>query len=246
MSDRHRQWQEIKANYLRQIKKCLADVDHPQRLEILANVSEHLDNKYAELSAAQQSWEGYQQIITEMGPPQEYAELLEEEKPSAAKSTSGVNTFLAVVFVIVLIIVGGYLIYNTEKAVPVEPPAEPYVESVTVQVREVAGSELAEQLQGRWVTVDFVRKIDYFIPGQKQWTGEFFLKGLAFYEDGTTSGPWEWNEEYLRHTGSQILSHITIRQIQDLMYLFIEWNSGDVTTHEEEPWYYVLKKQNEG
>jgi len=76
MTSQNKQWQDVKENYLKLIEKKLAQVDHPRRAEILANVSEHLDSKYAELTEEKQNWETFQQIITEMGPPEEYAELL--------------------------------------------------------------------------------------------------------------------------------------------------------------------------
>ena len=76
MTSEYQQWQEIKANYLKLIEKSLAQVDHPQRSEVLANVCEHLESKYNELSPEQRNWESFQQIITEMGPPEEYADLL--------------------------------------------------------------------------------------------------------------------------------------------------------------------------
>lgn len=234
MTDASRQWQDIKTTYLKQIEKCLGDIDHPQREDILANVAEHLDNKYAELSPAQQNWESYQQIITEMGPPEDYAELLAEEKTPAASNTFGLNAFLAVVFVIVLMIVGGYLIYtakNTSFAVPPVLPA-----------RQVAETELAEVLPGRWITVDFVRNTDYFKPGEKQWTGDLYLKGLTFYEDGTTSGPWTWTQDRLYHPGAHTSARYEIKQIQGIPYLFMEWMSGDVTIRGENPRYYVLRK----
>lgn len=94
MSSENKQWQEMKESYLKLIEKGLARVDHPQRSEILANVRDHLDNKYAELSPDQHTWESFQQIITEMGPPEEYAELLNVNgHPSSySEKASPINT----------------------------------------------------------------------------------------------------------------------------------------------------------
>lgn len=113
MTSQNKQWQDVKDNYLKLIEQKLAQVDHPRRAEILTNVSEHLDNKYAELSPEQQNWENFQQIITEMGPPEEYAELLNVESADK-KKRFGINEFLAILFVIVLAAVGGYLIYTAK------------------------------------------------------------------------------------------------------------------------------------
>lgn len=73
------QWLDVKEAYLKQIERYLAQVDHPRRPEILRDVKKHMDEKYGHLSAEQRNWDGYQQIVTEMGPPQEYAELLAED-----------------------------------------------------------------------------------------------------------------------------------------------------------------------
>ncbi|MDH4203727.1 MAG: DUF1700 domain-containing protein [Phycisphaerae bacterium] len=121
MNSQNKQWQEIKANYLKLIEKNLAQVDHPQRSEILANVREHLENKYAELFPEQKNWESFQQIITEMGPPEEYAELLTENHTPMAKTTSMVNTLLAILFVSVLVVVGSYLVNTVQNS---QPPIE--------------------------------------------------------------------------------------------------------------------------
>jgi hypothetical protein len=40
MNPENQQWQETKENYLKQIEKSLAQVHHPQRADILANVRE--------------------------------------------------------------------------------------------------------------------------------------------------------------------------------------------------------------
>ena len=129
------QWQDVKENYLNLIEQTLAQVDHPRRAEILDNVREHLENKYAELSPEQQSWENFQQIITEMGPPEEYAELLGEDNTPTTKTTSGINTFLAILFVIVLAAVGSYLIYTAQKTSPAKTNfKEPLDKEVTVDV----------------------------------------------------------------------------------------------------------------
>ena len=84
MSSEQQQWENIRDNYLKMIQKNLAQVDHFRREEILGNVREHLESKYAELNPEQHKWENYQQIITEMGPPEEYAELLDVDRPPSS------------------------------------------------------------------------------------------------------------------------------------------------------------------
>ncbi len=231
MTSEYPQWAKLKNNYLKQVEQALASTNHPKSNDVLRDVDEHLERKYTELEPDKQNWEGYQQILIEMGPPDEYAELLSEETTAAVKNTSGINTFLAAVFVIVLIIVGGYLIYNAKNA-----PAP----ATTSRVVEF---EPDERVLGKWITVDFVQKIEYFKPEQQQWIGDLYLKGLTFYEDGTTSGPWTWTQGLLIHPGDHTSARYVIKSLQGANYLFMEWISGDVTIRREQPWYYVLKKE---
>lgn len=112
MSSTHKQWNNIKGNYLSLIEKSLAQVAQSRRNEILNNVCSHLDSKFAELSQQEQNWENFQQIITEMGPPEEYAELLAEEIPITPKQKVGVKIPLAILCLVVLAVLGSYLVYQ--------------------------------------------------------------------------------------------------------------------------------------
>ena len=237
MTSEHKQWENIKENYLKLVQKNLAQVDHPQRTEILANVREHLDNKYTELFPEQKSWEGYQQIITEMGPPEEYAELLTEEKMPAVTNKFGINEFLAIVFVVVLIVIGGYLIYTAKEA------PTPKIAKKTFEF------ESDERVLGKWGTVDFVKMIDDFDPKKKNWQGELFLLSLEFKDNGKIH--WEAKDRkkmMLEWTKGKVEpldkrpSFYYLRNINGHQFLFYEWVSGDVTERGREPAYYVLKR----
>ena len=46
--------------------------------QILADVRNHLEQRFCELGSNEQNWENFQAIITEMGPPSNYVELLVE------------------------------------------------------------------------------------------------------------------------------------------------------------------------
>jgi hypothetical protein len=96
---------------------------------------------------------------------------------------------------------------------------------------------------GTWEAIDFVETPEEFDPGQRQWTGDFYLKGLSFYEDGRTSGSWTWEKGRLWHPEDQMEARYVIKQIDGLSYLFMEeWRSGDVTTGGQKAGYYVMKK----
>lgn len=94
---------------------------------------------------------------------------------------------------------------------------------------------------GNWQSVDFVRKIEYFEPGEKKWNDDLYLKGLEFYKGGTTSGPWTWKKGYLWHPDDRTKARYIIKELGGKRYLFMEWMSGDVTIRGQKPWYYVMK-----
>ncbi len=71
-----RMWAEVKADYLKRVEQTLSAVRHPRSFEILADVGGHLERRFAELGSAQRTWDSFQKIITEMGPPSDYAELV--------------------------------------------------------------------------------------------------------------------------------------------------------------------------
>lgn len=230
------QWQDVKESYLRQIEKSLAQTDHPRRSEILSNVREHLDEKYTTLPPDQRNWEGYQQIITEMGPPEDYAELLTEER-TAERSRFGINEVLAIIFVVTLIAIGIYLVKTAQRM----PPSQPATGAYTF--------EIDEALAGKWVTVDFVRTIDGFRPSQKSWRDELYLSEMQFNRDGTFLAK-DKDKEYTGHwtkgkvqPDAERPAVYEIRNIDGNDYLFYEWISGDVAIRGMEPWYYVLVKE---
>jgi len=100
------------------------------------------------------------------------------------------------------------------------------------------------QVIGEWESVDFVADISGFNPDHPNWTGELFLKGLTFREDGRTAKPWlTWTKGVLIHHGDKTASHYEIREIKGMSYMFFEWKSGDVTISGMKPHYYVLKKK---
>jgi len=101
-------------------------------------------------------------------------------------------------------------------------------------------------VEGSWTSVDFVRTVEQFQPGAKQWKGDLFLKGLSFYEDGRTSGPWVWTKGWLQHPGDKSEGRYWVRDINGAKYLYMEWISGDVTIRGQQPWLYVMEKNTSG
>lgn len=111
MISQNKTWDCVKAEYLRQVEKALSSVKHPRSKEVLDDVRCHLDKRFAELETAQQSWENFQKIITEMGPPSDYAELLDLH---AARPGPGVGRKYLLWFgLAAIVIIGGAIVLST-------------------------------------------------------------------------------------------------------------------------------------
>ncbi len=134
MTTENRQWQQIKENYLQQIREVLSAANQPGSEEIIDEVNSHLDRRFAELKADQQSWENFQKIIMEMGPPSDYAELL-DSVTSPAKRHHSVKYIL--VGILGLIVIAAVVILTmwiiTQQAKPVTP--EKFLENFSRNVR---------------------------------------------------------------------------------------------------------------
>lgn len=98
---------------------------------------------------------------------------------------------------------------------------------------------------GKWVSVDFVKEVNEFKPGQRQWRGDFFLKDMEFNPDGTTTFGWFWTKGWIIDYGSDVKAEYEIRRIDGMTYLFLPWLSGDVTIRHQRPEYYVLERVSE-
>lgn len=121
MTSENTMWEELKTEYLNKVRKELSSVRHPRREEVLADVSSHLDRRFTELESNEQNWENFQTVITEMGPPRDYAELLEPE--AAGKKVVLPRSLLWIALCLAGVIAGVILWRTGEfyKAKPVTP-----------------------------------------------------------------------------------------------------------------------------
>lgn len=78
MTSANSQWDATRNEYLAKIEQALQDAPGSERKQILGDVTFHLDKRFDELGPEEQTWENIQQIITEMGPVEDYAELLDQ------------------------------------------------------------------------------------------------------------------------------------------------------------------------
>ena len=118
MTSEGKTWKSLRGEYLRQVEKALSSVRHPRARDVLDDVGAHLDRRLAELAPEQQTAENLRAIIADMGPPADYAELLEPERAAGRAATQGRSLWwgvLAGAVVVVLAIVAIVAIRGTES-----------------------------------------------------------------------------------------------------------------------------------
>ncbi|MHC5059673.1 MAG: DUF4019 domain-containing protein [Planctomycetota bacterium] len=103
-------WNSVKAGYLEQVQKVLASAGNREKKQVLEDVSSHLDSRYAELSEDERTWENFQQIITEMGPASDYAELLETGNPEKRKYTRPKSQYISFAIGVIVIIIASAIL----------------------------------------------------------------------------------------------------------------------------------------
>jgi hypothetical protein len=102
-----RMWCEVKVDYLKRLEQALSVARHPRSFEILADVSSHLDRRFAELEPQNRNWENFQKIATEMGPPSEYTELVGQEQGRNMATPSA--RYVITLFLILVAVTAGMI-----------------------------------------------------------------------------------------------------------------------------------------
>lgn len=107
---------------------------------------------------------------------------------------------------------------------------------------------------GKWESVDYVTYTNEFVPGQKQFEGELYLKAYAFAPKGkmfTANNTGNralaeiektWTKGLILDSNQQTASKYEIAEVDGNTYMFIEWKSGDYSLRGMEPRFYVLKQ----
>ena len=236
MSSENKMWDEAKSQYLHQVEKVLASVKNSRKKEVLDDVRSHLERRFGELRPEQQNWENIQKIITDMGPPTDYAELMDtEKKPEKEKLPL---SFVGAAIIIFAILAGLMIIF----------PLIYHPEEQEYELQESGSGTLAHpfsndpEILGEWESVDFVEFVNDFQPERRRWDGDLFLKRIIFMAEGRTSQPWTWSNGWIYDNDDNIKAEYKIREIAGHTYLFFPWLSGDVTIRGMKPSYYVLKK----
>ena len=253
MTTNDKTWESAKSNYLRQVERVLTAAKYPSSKSILEEVRLHLEQRYAELPAEKRNWEGFQQVITEMGPPSDYAELL-----GVGRLRKRIITWRRIAVAVPLILV--LLAFALYRGII---PLGGYTGPRTYVIPELVGAPFNQpfvtdgKLVGKWVSVDFVRSPSQFVSGKQKSEGKLWLNHLTFMDGGdmvaTVTGggksKWasrcKWTKDWILDRESRIQAQYTIKEIGGELYLFYPWLSGDVSIRYMPPHYYVLKKLSE-
>ncbi|HWP97566.1 MAG TPA: hypothetical protein VN426_12040 [Syntrophomonadaceae bacterium] len=107
---------------------------------------------------------------------------------------------------------------------------------------------------GRWQTVDCVKTIDQFVPGQKALLDQLPVNQLVFVKGGKmlmqnedTNGSLvpsvsTWTKGLMIYIVDKTASQYEIREVNGTAYMFLEWKTGDYVYWHRKPSYYVLVK----
>jgi len=118
-------WSEIKSDYLGRVEQALSAVRHPRSFEILADIGSHLDQRFAEITQQQRTWETFQKIITEMGPPADYTELVGQQQ-AMDKPILSAGYVITLVLVLAAVITGLIVLPKVlnKNVIPTQKQAE--------------------------------------------------------------------------------------------------------------------------
>jgi len=96
---------------------------------------------------------------------------------------------------------------------------------------------------GKWQSIDFIEKIENFMPKVKLWKGDLYLDNLTFKENGIIDNKdLTWTKNLVINAQLKTATKYTVKEIDGSKYMFFEWKSGDYTERGATPWYYVLKQ----
>ncbi len=248
MTTSEKTWVSARDNYLRQVREALKASKYPGAKSIIEEVQQHLESRYSELPPESRNWEGYQQVITEMGPPSDYVDLL-----GIGKLKRRIIRWKKIAITVPLLLIA--LVWAWDRGLI---PLGSYNGPRTYVIPETVGAPWGQpltpdpELIGRWESVDFVRKISEFAPGRPLYPNNRYLEMLAFNADGTIQammrkrspglGMGNWTKGWIIDRRDEIQAQYAIKEIGGQTYLFFPWLSGDVSRRYMPPCYYVMKR----
>jgi uncharacterized membrane protein len=234
-------WDRLVSVYMHHIAEALADVNKPRRRQIMEDVAAHLNLRFNELPQEDRTVDNFRNIIGEMGPATDYAELLDPEGAKPATNAASKRFLLLTLIAFLAIVAAAVIISLTlPPSTPEKPPAaaKRVVDKVDYPFID------DPNVLGTWKSVDFVATPEDFIPGRTQRPeSELFLKELVFLPNGKTPRPRIiWTKGLVIDPLEKTASRYIIRKISGQIYMFFEWKSGDYIFRGMKPKYYVLRK----
>jgi bla regulator protein BlaR1 len=147
-----------------------------------------------------------------------------------------------------------YLLYVTRKSQINPRPAD------QLKIRTVERTDYPfvddPAVHGKWLSVDYVKTIEEFRPGEKQWRNSLFLTEMSFLDDGKMVVAFDksrppapaptWTKGLVLSKNEHIASAYTIKTLDGKKYLFYEWKTYDDVFVAMKPYYYVLTQAGGG
>jgi hypothetical protein len=172
-----KEWQGLKDQYLKQIEDVLVESGQPNVDGIVTDVRGHLDRRFAELLPSQRTWENFQKIITEMGPPSDYAELAGRMPKTATKNVS--VRYVVVLAIILTAVTAGLFL-------------------LPVLLPEFSAPGLTDEMKRAFPPKqqpDNEQKISLSVEAAKSW--------LQLVDEGAYGQSWSQAAEYFRKNVSE-------------------------------------------
>jgi len=117
MSAERHTWEVLTSDYIRKVEHELAQVDHPRKKEVLQDLRDHLEQRFTDVPPEERTHEQMAAIIEDMGPPEEYAELLQPSAIAGPKSWFFGRRLRWIAGVVVGLSVFGFLVLSVELLV---------------------------------------------------------------------------------------------------------------------------------
>jgi len=117
MSAERKIWQALTSKYIRKVERVLAQVDHPRKKEVLQDLRDHLEMRFSDLKPDQRTPKQLEAVIKEMGPPEEYAELLSPATGAAPRKWYRRRTTYLFLLAVVALMAARYLFLPDNQTV---------------------------------------------------------------------------------------------------------------------------------
>jgi hypothetical protein len=117
MNTERKIWETLTSKYIRKVERVLARVDHPRKKEVLQDLRDHLEQRFADLKPDQRTPDQLEAVIKEMGPPEEYAELLSPATGAAPRKWYRRRITYLILLAVVVLVAARYLFFPDNQTI---------------------------------------------------------------------------------------------------------------------------------